>query len=128
MKGLLIFKPILTSIIEHSDLDSFGQFLLMSRHVEKMFEKVVEQLKSDLRLVKLFKLKDVKYQTHTLCLIAVKAWGSSLKYVQKQTDEICLAAVNTYPYAYEFVKNPTNEMLNVVRRFEKYIMFKNLGE
>ena len=76
MKGLLIFKPILIGIIEHATPDELGQFLTLSRSVNKFcngFENVMRYLKQAIFIVKtgFSPLKVVQYyQTETICIEA----------------------------------------------------------
>jgi hypothetical protein len=101
MKGFP--KPILISIIEHATPDDFGQFLLMSKWVEKVFEKVVKDLKWDMQTYAGFfgSLEYVKYQTHTMCLKAVMKNPFALRYVKdnKTADFIrkYIQAITTFP-------------------------------
>lgn len=128
MKGL--HKYILISIIEHATPDDFGQFLLMVRHVEKDFKWVVNQMKRDFEIHTF--LNFVKYQTHKICLLAVKKIPENIVYVknktreikleavkqngsllfniEEQTEEICIEAVKIHGFALEFVENQTPEI------------------
>ena len=105
MKGLP--KPILNCIIEHATLDDFGQFLLMSRHVGKVFERVVKDLKRDMQSVfgVYGSLKDTKYQTKSKCLKVVRRCGGELEFVKNQTEEICFQAVMKNSFALRYVED-----------------------
>ena len=107
MKGLS--KYIIKSIIEHSTLDDFGQFLLMSRNVTKGFEVLISQLKKIFKHVnKGNSLCHVKYQTEKICIKAVERDAYNICFVKKETHDMWLAAVKQNGFALQFVNNQTN--------------------
>jgi hypothetical protein len=66
----------------------------------------------------------VPYQTHEICLAAVKQDGLAIRYVKDQTRELCLAAVTQDGEALEFIKNQTEEIcLAAVRQSQDAINF-----
>ena len=104
MKGLP--KPILNCIIEHATPDDFGQFLLMSRHVWKVFGKVVKDLRWDMYNIKnrFTSLSCVKYQTQTLCIEAVKHDALALCFIKIHTPKICQEAIRLNPVAKYYIR------------------------
>ena len=119
MKGL--HKYILISIIEHATPDDFGQFLLLFKNVEKDFKGVVKVLQRVKKYRLSFSsdgifyyegksLQFAKYQTQTLCNVAVRNRGIELIYVNNQTEEMCLEAVKQCGLLVYHVKNQTPEI------------------
>jgi hypothetical protein len=127
MKGLLIFKPILNGIIEHATPDELGQFLILSKNVNKFcdgFESVIRYLRDPFIVNYFIYLYNFKYQTETICIKFVNISARNLLYVKKQTDKICLTAVKKDGSALEYVKYQTYEMCDeAVRQSRKNIKF-----
>lgn len=55
-------------------------------------------------------LKNMHFQTHAICLAAVKNNGMALRYVIDKTVDICWAAIEQNGLAIQFIDNPTEEM------------------
>ena len=104
-------KYIIKSIIEHSTLDDFGQFLLMSRNVTTGFEVLISQLKKSFNLVrKGIYLCHAKYQTEKICLESVKRNANNISFVKNETLELCLTAVKQEGYMLQNMETQTLEI------------------
>jgi len=57
-------------------------------------------------------IKNVRKQTHELCLEAVTSDSYALEFVEKQTEDICIAAVTQNGWALKFVKNLTPDIIS----------------
>lgn len=55
-------------------------------------------------------LRNMHFQTHSICLAAVKNNGMALRYVLSKTPDICWAAIEQNGLAIQFIDNPTEEM------------------
>jgi hypothetical protein len=104
MKGLP--KPILEGIIDHIDLDTFGQMLLMTRNFNY---KVVDVLRREFKQVNQDGtcFRNIKYQTEKICLEAIDKYSSNIYHVKNQTETICIRAVKGNPLCLKYVRNKT---------------------
>lgn len=69
--------------------------------------------------------KFVKVQTHDICYEAVKINGTILCYVNDifQTHELCLAAIKQDACVLKFVKNQTEELCNAVAEQNPFALY-----